>query len=299
MDFNEVAIFIKVIQKGSFTRAASALNMPKSTVSTKISNLEKRLGIALLTRSTRKLRLTPAGEVFFLRSTKAIDEIMAAEVAVRSGNAEPQGRFRVAAPVDIGNTILPELTALFLKKFPKVQMEIVLSDQIVNFIEDEIDLAIRAGELKDSSLIAKKVGEVAFKIYASPKYLKECGEPASLKELGSHKCILFSSISKDGWVLKDGKRSAIVSLKEKIVVNDMSLVYSLAKYGAGIALLPSFICEYEIKAGKLIHILREWRTDIVPMHFVYPAQRYVSPVTKAFMEVSTEALRNRFKILEN
>lgn len=297
MDFNEVAIFIKVIQKGSFTGAAVALDMPKSTVSTKISNLEKRLGTSLITRSTRKIRLTPAGEAFFLRSTKAIDEITAAEIAVRSENVEPQGRFKITAPVDIGNTILPSLVALFLKKFPKVQLDILLTDRRVDFLEDDVDLAIRAGQLKDSSLIAKKVGEVVFKIFASPKYLKENGEPSSLKDLNSHTCVHFTPLSSEGWILKNGKRSITVTLTKRIVVNNMSLVHSLGIEGAGLVLLPSFLCESEIKNGKLLPILQEWNTEVAPMHFVYPSQKYVPSVTKAFIEMSSAVLRSRFKFV--
>lgn len=299
MDFNEVAIFIKVIQKGSFTGAALALDMPKSTVSTKISNLEKRLGASLITRSTRKIRLTPAGEAFFLRSTKAIDEITAAEIAVRSENVEPQGRFKITAPVDIGNTILPGLAALFLKKFPKVQLDILLTDRRVDFLEDDVDLAIRAGQLKDSSLIAKKVGEVVFKIFAAPKYLKENGEPSNLKDLSNHTCVHFTPLSSEGWQLLNGKRSASVSLTKKIVVNDMGLAHSLAVEGVGIALMPSFLCDSELRAGKLVPILKDWTTEIAPLHFVYPAQKYVPSVIKAFIEISSISLRSRFKFVEN
>lgn len=298
MDYNEVAIFIKVIQKGSFTGAALALGMPKSTVSTKISNLEKLLGATLITRSTRKIRLTPAGEAFFLRSTKAIDEITAAGIAVRAENVEPQGRFRITAPVDIGNTILPGLTALFLKKFPKVQFDILLTDRRIVFLDDEVDLAIRAGALKDSSLIAKKVGEVIFKIYASPKYLKENGKPSALKELNEHTCIHFTPLSSEGWQLKNGKRSATVTLTRKIVVDNMNLAHGLALEGVGIALMPSFLCESEIKTGKLIPILPEWTSEVAPMHFVYPAQKYVPPVVRAFIELSGVALRDRFKFAD-
>lgn len=297
MDFNEVAIFIKVIQKGSFTGAALALDMPKSTVSTKISNLEKRLGTSLITRSTRKIRLTPAGEAFFLRSTKAIDEITAAELAVRSENVEPQGRFKITAPVDIGNTILPSLAALFLKKFPKVQLDILLTDRRVDFLEDDVDLAIRAGQLKDSSLIAKKVGEVVFRMFASPKYLKENGEPSTLKDLSVHNCVHFTPLSSEGWYLQNGKRTVSVSLTRKIVVDNMSLAHSFALEGVGIALMPSFLCETELRAGKLVPILQEWTSEIAPLHFVYPAQKYVPAVIKAFIEMASLALRSRFRFL--
>ena len=296
MDFNEVAIFIKVVQKGSFTGAALALDMPKSTVSMKIASLEKRLGVTLLSRSTRKLRVTPAGEAFFLRSTKGIEEILAAEVAVRSENVEPHGRFRITAPVDIGNNILPELAALFLKKYPRVQIDLVLADRLVDFLEDEIDLAIRAGELKDSALIAKKVGEVAFRLFASPKYLKDRGVPSTLKELDSHTCICFTPLSLNGWRLQNGKRSVILPLPGKIGVNDMSLAHSLAIQGAGIAFLPSFLCQAEIKAGRLVSVLTEWRSKTEPIYFVYPAQKYVPLATKAFIEIATVIMQSRFKV---
>lgn len=298
MDFNEVAIFIKVIQKGSFTQAALTLNMPKSTVSTKISNLEKRLGISLITRSTRKIRLTPAGEAFFLRSTKAIDEITDAAFALRSESVEPQGRLKITAPVDVGNAILPGLAALFLKKFPKVELDILLTSRRVDFLEDGVDLAIRAGQLKDSSLIAKKVGETVFKIYAAPKYIKEYGVPSNIYDLNKHTCVHFTPLSSEGWQLHNGKRKTSVALKKKIIVDSMSLAHSLALEGVGLAFIPSFLCEAELKTGKLVPILPEWTSEITPLHFVYPAQKYVPATTKAFIEISTLALRSRFKSLQ-
>lgn len=297
MDFNEVAIFIKVIQKGSFTGAAMALEMPKSTVSTKVSNLEKNLGTSLIIRSTRQIRLTPAGEAFYQRATQAIDEITAAEFAVRSENLEPQGRFRITAPVDIGNTILPSLAAAFLKKYPKVKLEMILTDRRLDFLEDDVDLAIRAGHLKDSSLIAKKVGEVVFKIFASPKYLKENKEPSNLKDLIDHMCIQFSPLSSEGWPLLKGKQKALVYLKKKIVVDNMNLAHSLALEGVGMVLLPSFLCEADVKSGKLVPVLSDWGTETAPLHFVYPAQKYIPSVIKAFIEMSSLTLRSRFKFL--
>lgn len=297
MDLNEIAIFIKVIQKGSFTGAALALDMPKSTVSTKISNLERRLGVSLITRSTRKIRLTPAGEAFYLRSVKGFDELAAAQVAVRSETQEPQGRFRITAPVDVGNVILPTLCTLFLKKFPKVQMEILVSDRKMDFLEDEIDLAIRAGKLSDSSLIAKKVGEVSFKMYASPQYIKERGYPKTLKDISSHRCVLFVPLSTESWNLNNGKRSANVTFEEKIVVNNVTLAHNLALEGAGIALLPSFLCASRLNSEKLLPLLPEWSSEVGPLHLVYPAQKYVPPVIKAFIEMSSQILKERFQVL--
>ncbi len=299
MDFNEVAIFIKVVQKGSFSGAASALDMPKSTVSTKVSSLEKRLGTTLLKRSTRKLQLTQEGEVFFRRAIKGLDEILAAETEILAEKSEPHGRLRLTAPVDLGNSVLTELVSAFLKKYPKVQIEILLSERYVDFLEEEIDLAIRAGELKDSSLIAKKVGEVAFGVYASPKYLKTRGTPAAPKELETHDCVLFSSLSTVEWKLQSGKRSATIALPGRIVVNDINLAHSFALQAEGAALLPSFLCQADVKTGKLVRILSDWRSNISPIHFVYPSQRYVQPAVKMFIEMSTPLMQNRFRFSED
>lgn len=293
MDFNEVAIFIKVIQKGSFTGAAVALDMPKSTVSTKISSLEKRLGATLIKRSTRKLQLTEVGEKYYQRVIKGLDEIMAAENTVKSEITEPQGTFRITAPVDLGNSILPQLVVPFLKKYPKVQIEFLLTDRYVDFLEDEIDLAIRAGVLKDSSLIAKKIGEVAFKLFASPQYIRENSEPKALKDLEKHICILTSTISSTEWKLQNLKRSTTVTLPKKIVVNNFNLAQNLAKEGAGITLLPSYQCVPDVKAGRLVPILDDWRSNFNPIHFVYPEQRYVQPATKAFIEIAKSVLGNQ------
>lgn len=299
MDINEVAIFIKVVQKGSFTGAALALDMPKSTVSMKITNLEKRLGVSLIKRSTRNLRVTPAGEAFFLRATKGLEEIMAAELAVKSENIEPHGLLRISAPVDLGNYILPELIRPFLKKYPKVKIDLLVTDRRVDFLAEEVDLAIRAGNLKDSSLIAKRVGEVEFRIFASPKYLKDRGTPLDPKELNSHDCILIKTLSATEWTLKHGKRTITIPLPGKIIVNDMTLAQNLAIQGVGIALLPSYLCMSEVKSGKLVAILKDCSTSISPIHFVYPPQRYTPLATKAFIEMATPTLKEKLKLLEN
>lgn len=297
MDINEVAIFIKVVQKGSFTGAAKALDMPKSTVSMKITSLEKRLGVTLIKRSTRQLRVTPQGEAFYLRTTKGLEEIQAAAEAVKSENIEPQGLLRISAPVDLGNYILPELIKPFLKKYPKVSIELLLTDRRVDFLSEGVDLAIRAGDLKDSSLIAKKIGEVEFKIFGSPKYFKEKGTPKEIKDLSSHDCISISTISSNEWKLKYGKKDISVTLPGKLIVNDMTLGLNLSLQGIGLALLPSYLCMDDVKAGKLIPILNDYRSNISPIHFVYPPQRYVPLSTKKFIEMSALLIQEKLKPL--
>lgn len=220
---------------------------------------------------------------------------MAAEIAVKSENIEPHGQLRISAPVDLGNFIFPELIKPFLKKYPKVNIDLLVTDRRVDFLAEEVDLAIRADNLKDSSLIAKRVGKVEFRIFASPKYLKDRGTPFDLKELNSHDCILIRTLSASEWNLKCGKRAFTISLPGKIIVNDMTLAQNLAIQGVGLALLPSFLCMSEVKSGKLIPILNDCRSNISPIHFVYPPQRYVPLATKAFIEMATPTLQEKLK----
>lgn len=295
MDLNEIAIFAKVVQKGSFTAAANELRMPKSTVSMKISSLERRLGITLLKRSTRKLQLTAAGENFFRRTTVGLEEILAAENALLAEKAEPQGKIRITTPVDVGQHAMSELMSDFLRKYPKVQIELLLTDRRVDLLGEGIDLAIRAGQLKDSSLIAKKVGVVSFGIFASPRYLKARGTPLQPRDLSTHDCLVFSPFARGEWRLQSGKKEVTVSIKEKAIVNDLRLVHKMAVLGDGLALLPSFMCPTDDKVSKLSRVLPEWSSGENPIHFVYPAQKFVQPAISAFIEFSAPLLKEKFQ----
>lgn len=295
MDLNEIAIFIKVIQVGSFSKAGQELNIPKSTVSMKVSSLEKRLGMTLIKRTTRKLHITPAGEQYFKNASEGLAHISRAEDEVKSGLDKPQGLLRITAPVDLGNVVLAEQISSFLKKYPAVQVELLLTDRRVDLLAEGVDLAIRAGHLSDSSMIAKKLGEVSFALFASNRYLQQSGIPKQLSDLNQHSCIMFSSLSTKDWVLENGKRKMKVPLKAKIIANDIQLVFRFTLSGEGIALLPSFICQNEVKTGKLVQVLADWRTNTSPVHFVYPAQKYVPAALSAFISHASEGLKQKLR----
>lgn len=295
MDYNEIAVFIKVVQKGSFRAAADAMQMPKSTVSLKISNLESRLGTTLLKRTTRKLHLTEAGHRYFQRMTGAFEEIRNAETDLLSETTEPTGRLRITAPVDLGNYILCDLVSAYRKKYPKVYVDLLLTDRRVDLIQEDVDLAIRAGELKDSSLIAKKVGDVFFAAFASPKYLRKKSSPRDPRELENHDCILFAPISVTEWTLQKQKKTVTVQLPPKVIVNDITLAYQFAVAGEGVALLPTFLCQSAIADGKLQRVLPDWRRNISQISFVYPAQKYKNAAVHAFIEMSAAPMRDRFQ----
>ncbi|MNK86519.1 HTH-type transcriptional regulator DmlR [compost metagenome] len=299
MDLNEIAIFVKVVQSGSFIQAAKQLGMPNSTVSAKVSSLEKRLGVTLLHRTTRKLHITQAGQAFFDKCQLGISELKNAEEEVTLNQGEPQGLLRITAPSALGSSVLPEVFAKFASKYPKVQLELILQDRFVDMIAEGVDLAIRAGELKDSSLIAKKIGVNYFAPFASAGYLKTQGMPAHPKDLRNHRCLQYTPMGKEKWELVSREKQKVsIPMAEDIVADDLNAVKELALAGMGIALLPTFICGPELKKNKLVRVLPDWRSDVRPLNFVYPAQRFTNPKLQAFMNIAFDILKERLKELE-
>ena len=291
MDLNEVLVFIKVVQAGSFSQAALQLGMPNSTVSSKVSSLEARLGLTLIRRTTRRLNVTPAGQAYFKKCVQGLEEIYSAENELLASEGEPQGRLRLTAPMDLGSHILPNLISDFSKKFSKVNLDILLTDRRVDLLAENMDLAIRAGELKDSSLKAKKLGAIYFSIFAAPKYLKAHGVPSHPKELRQHQCLHFTSMGSESWKLASPKGLTEFPIMSRVLINDLNLIKTLVCNGDGLALLPAFSCFPELQQGKLVHVLTEWRSQTTPVHFVYPAQKYTAPKVSAFIEFSTDILK--------
>lgn len=298
MNLNEIAIFVKVVETGSFTGAAKLLDMPKSTVSAKLSSLEKRLGVTLIRRTTRKLHITDAGEAYYKKCLQAISQIMEAEEIVSQSQSRPHGLLRVTAPIELGVALLPSVIEEFNKKYPDVNLEIILSDKTVDLVSEGIDIGIRTGNLKDSSLIAKKLGTIYFAPFASPKYLKKNPEIKKPHDLDHHCIIPFASIGSEEWQLIGPKEKQTVKLEKRMVINDLNLIKALAVSGMGIALIPTFLCYHEVKTGKLLRVLPNWRTELRPVHFVYPSQKFVAPKIKAFIEIATDILKKHLELSE-
>ncbi len=292
MDLNEIAVFIKVVEMGSFTQAARQLGMPNSTVSAKVSDLETRLGVSLLKRTTRKLFVTDEGRAFFDRCHRGLEELRAAEEELTAGQKEPQGLLRVTAPIELGGTVIPKIVQAFKVQYPKVNFELNLSDRTVDLVGEGFDIAIRAGDLKDSSLIAKKLGSVHFALFASPQYLKKSGTPQHPKDLRQHSCLQFSPLGTDEWKLQGAKGSVVVSMSQQVVSNELSSVKSLALNHLGIALLPTFFCYPEMQNGKLVPVLPEWRSNLRTIHFVYAGHKHMSTKIEAFLEVGSRIMKD-------
>lgn len=293
MDLNEVLVFTRVVQAGSFTAAGRMLGMPKSSVSKKVSDLENRIGARLLQRTTRKLGLTDAGRIFFERCERIVSELEEAEQAVHQLQASPRGLLRVTAPLSFG--MLGPMIGAFLEAHPDVQLELTCTDRLVDLVEEGFDVAIRAGRLEDSSLVARRLGTMKRVLVASPGYLRRRGTPRTVEELAQHDCLAFGAgTSQAVWTLQSGDARHDVRPSARLTVNDYELMLEVALAGQGIALMPEPICGRSIRERKLRQVLPKWGTPPTPIHAVYPTARHLSPKVVAFVKV----LREQFAALQ-
>jgi len=290
MDLNQIAVFVRVVQAGSFSAAARQLGMPKSTVSRKVSELERRIGARLLQRTTRKLGLTDAGRTYYERAARIVGEIDEAEAAVGRLQAAPRGLLRVTAP--LGFRALGPVVADYLEKYGDVQVELVCTDRRVDLVEERFDLALRAGPLEDSTLVGRKLGTLKRLLVASPTYCKAHGTPRAPADLQKHTCITFGvGATPNVWSLEAGGKQAVVRVKPRLSVNDMEIMRDSALAGIGIAWLIEFICAEDIRKGRLRHVLPDWHSPEVPLHALYPTTRQLSPKVITFVDLLAKRLR--------
>lgn len=283
MDLNEIVVFARVVQAGSFTAAARSLSMPKSTVSRKVLELEERLGSRLLQRTTRKLSLTDVGRAYYEHAARIVSELEEAERAVSNLEQAPRGLLRVTAPLNFG--FLGPMLSAYLARHTEVQLELVCTDRVVDLVEERFDVGIRAGPLADSALIARGLGNVQRLLVASRGYLRKRGRPRSPEELSAHDVIVFGAGSgRASYVLSDGTRSVEVAVRARLSVNDLDVLHAAAGAGLGVALLPIFRCLDELRSRRLERVLDGWDAPFTPIHAVYPSTRHLSPKVKSFVD---------------
>jgi DNA-binding transcriptional LysR family regulator len=290
MDLNEIGIFVQVVQSGSFSAAARQLSMPKSTVSRKVAQLEERIGARLIQRTTRKLGLTDAGRVYYERTARIVAEIDEAEHAVGRMQEAPRGLLRVTAPLSF--SMFGPIVTEYLEQNGDVQVEMLCTDRQVDLVEERFDVAIRAGQLADSSLVARKLGMVRWVLVAAPGYCKQHGTPKAPLDLRQHSCIAFGAVAApNSWTLESGGKQVEVRITPRLTVNDLEIMLDAARRGVGVARLPEFACRDDIRKGRLRHVLCDWSSEEAPLHAVYPTAQYLSPKVVAFIELVGKRLR--------
>lgn len=287
---DQIVIFLRVVEAGSLSEAARRMDVPKSTVSRKVSELEARVGGRLLQRTTRKLGLTDAGRVLYERVAPAMNEIEEAETAVAGLHGSPRGVLRIAAPVSI--SALGPIIAEFLVRHPHVEVEMVCSDRLVDLVEDRFDVAIRAGVLTDSTLVARSLGKAKSVLVASPAYCKRHGVPKTPADVATHACVAFGGgTAPHVWSLESAGKQVDVRIRPRLTVNDMEIVREAAIAGVGIGWLPQLICAADLRKRRLVHVLVDWCSQEIPVHALYPTRRQLSPKVIAFVDLLAQRIR--------
>lgn len=294
MDLNAALVFVRVIQAGSFSRAAKQIEMPVSTVSAKVASLEKSLGVSLIQRTTRRLRLTESGELYFKHAVRAIGELQMAQNLTQEAQDGAHGKIRITAPVEVGMSTLAESVSVFIAKNPGLHVELVLTDRMVDLIGEGVDIGIRIGELKDSTLISKKIGQSGMRAFASPTYLKKAAPLKKPQDLVNHSCLIFTNTYDGQWTLERATQISKVAVTGGFSANNLIAIHRLALDGRGVALLPAYLCKDEIEKRKLVPVLEGWATKRHPVHLVYPQQSFLPKSTRLLIDHLSESMIDIF-----
>lgn len=291
LDLNDIAVFARVVEAGSFTAAARLLGMPKTTVSRRVAALEREVGVRLLQRTTRSLSMTDAGRLYYERNSQALRMIEDANLRLAETRAEPSGTIRISAPIGFGSHFLTSTVFDFLAAHPNTKVELNLTDDTLNLVENGIDLAFRTGVLPDSTLIARKLSSTHRILCASPDYLARCGVPAAPADLSHHHCIIAGlSAAGDHWVLDGPHGQETVTVSGRFAGNEMQAVIAAAIAGYGIALVPRQIAEPPIRGGRLRRVLNDYATPAGGLYAVFPSSRHLSLLVKEFVELAAKRL---------
>ncbi len=280
-------VLLTVVECGSFTAAAQALDLPKSSVSRRLTTLEERLGIRLLHRTTRSLRLTTAGEVYYETASRLLRELEELETTVGGFSDQPRGVLRLTCPAGFA-AANAELFARFSRDNPLVRLSIEETDRFVDLVAEGFDLAFRGGRAPDASLSGFQLLTSERVLVASPEYVARKGQPEKLKDLSEHDLLTLSTRPKDTWILRSGKRQVEQDLIAVLATNNLRTLQETVEHGMGVALLPEVNAEPSIQAGRLLRVLPEWKAGASTLWAVYPSNRGLASSLRAFLDLLKE-----------
>lgn len=289
MDLAALQAFVKVVQSGSFTRAADALQTHKAHLSRVVGQLERELGARLLERSTRSLSLTEVGREFFERSTGILASVEDARLAVQQALGEPRGTLRLTCGVEFGMLAVGRWINQFLQTYPQVKVDAEITGRVVDIVHEGFDLAIRLGPLADSTLTARRLGSLSYGLYAAPRYLQGRASPRSPDDLSRHDLLLFAHAGRrGGWSLSNGAKTQRVAVTPRFRASNTFNVRDAAEQGLGIALLPRLVADPLVADGRLRAVLKTWNPPEVPVHAVFASARFLAPKVRAFVDLAVQ-----------
>ncbi|VBB14963.1 LysR family transcriptional regulator [Burkholderia stabilis] len=278
---NDMALFVEVVKAKGFRSAADALGMPNSTLSRRIGALEKAIGLRLLHRTTRRIELTEAGQLYFARCKRIVDEARLAHEQLGGLLAEPSGVLRASFPVDFAVIYLTPLITEFANRYPKLTFDFELTSRRVDLVSEPFDVAIRIGESADSQLVARRLATFRNQLYASPRYLERSGEPREPDDLKQHQCLSVQRVAT--WTLHRGAQAVEVPVGGRFVVNSVGMNRQLAGHDAGIIQVPEAVVADDLAAGRLRRVLPEWEGAVVPV-YAMTETRLLPAKTQVFIE---------------
>lgn len=287
MDLNQTRVFVEVARSGGFAAAARRLGLPKSTVSARVQALEERLGAQLFKRSTRQLSLTSDGSAYFEAVAGAVDTLVDAEAATTAEKGVLSGKIRFTAPLEFPRGAITAALASFVAKYPKVRFEIILTNQPLDLVAENIDLALRGGDPGGAGFIIRKVGQIGFGLFASPQYIERCGRPESLEDLGNHDLLVYVSPSQSRML----RTAEILQGHEpRIAIDNFAFLRRLAIAGIGIAAIPDVLVNHDVAAGRLERVLEGWAGEPASLYVVFPSRKDMIPRVKAFADHLVESM---------
>lgn len=292
MNLRRVELFVRVADEGGFTAAARALGVPKSAVSTAVTRLEAELGVRLLHRSSRRVVLTEAGAALHQQARPALRALDDAEAAVLEAHTALRGPVRMTAPVEVGTRLLSPHLTRFLALHPGVSVDVVLTTRIVDLVADGFDLAIRGGPVRDPSLVARRLGAEDAGLFAAPSYLAARGQPRRVRDLAEHDCVVYRpAAGRATWALTGPRGPERVDVAARLGADHFAFVVRAVTSGAGIGLLPLFLCDAEVARGDLVRVLPRHAMRGTRLNLVYPSARYLPRRVAALRDFLLEALR--------
>jgi LysR family transcriptional regulator for bpeEF and oprC len=290
-NFSEVVVFVRVAEAGSFVAAAESLAMSPSAISKAVSRLEERLGARLLNRTTRSLSLTDLGSAYYERCRDALGQLEHAESEVAEARGVPRGRLRIDVPVSLGRRILVPALPRFLEQNPEITVQMSMNDRLVDLVQEGIDTAVRVGTLNDSSLVARRVGQLAGITCASPEFIGEHGLPQTPQEIDPAHCVALFRLGSGqvrDWLFRKGEVEHTITPTASLMFSDPESAVVAAIGGAGFIRSLSFNVEAQIAAGLLQPVLQDWNDGAVwPVSVVYPRHRQPTAKIKAFINFET------------
>ena len=293
--FDAMQAFARVVETGSFTRAAETLRMSKTSVTQLVQQLEARLRVRLLNRTTRKVNVTADGAAYYERVRRLLADMDDAETSLSSAAAQPRGRLRVDVPSPLARTILVPALPGFFARYPDIQLDLGVSDRMVDLIGENVDCVVRGGELRDQSLMARRVGDLQLGVYAAPAYLTLAGTPSHPRELeGTHHRIVGFIWARTGKPVpyamqRDGERVDVQG-RHVLSVDDGNAYLAAGVAGLGILWLPAYMAQAPLARGELVPLFTDWRLDSMPLYVAYPPNRHVSAKLRVFIDWIVELM---------